>query len=215
MDACVSHDPWDLPVRDIRALLGVRTPKLVVERYEESCVVTGFYTLDADELLKFCRKWRLHVLVQFEPSPNHTWKSFRIVLSADPFTLELDPDATEPKIDYSSYNAQERAIIQPLIGQFSEVGAREVRVVLFPRVIHTQFWPQLGITGETLQHLTQFSGVTKTRIGGDKQCVEVVVRRPAKRQRSENKVTKASKRAHGRHVSTAVQPKSCTQVLLI
>jgi hypothetical protein len=203
MDTFTHHDPWDLPVRDLRSLLGQRTPRIVVERYEDSCVVTGFFSLDAEILLKFCRKWRLHVLIQFEESPNHKWKSFRIVLSAQDFTLELDPDSVEPKIDYSLYTAEERASIQPLVGQFSEVGSKEVRVVLFPKVIHLQFWPQLGITGNTLQDITQLSGVTKCRIGGNEQCIETIIQRPVKASNKtlKNRITKATKRIPGRRVS--------------
>jgi hypothetical protein len=203
MDPCSVNDPWDLPLRDLRTLYGDRTPHLVVERYEDSCIVTGFYSLDADLLLRFCRKWRIYVLIQFEISPNHNWKNFRVVLSAEKFTIELDPDSVEPKLDYTAYTAEERAIIQPLIGQFSEIGAKEVRVVLFPKVIQVQFWPQLGITGDVLQNVSQMSGVTKTRIGGNEQCVEAVIRRPSKKiqKTMKNKITNLTKKAPGRRVT--------------
>lgn len=165
--------------------------------------MTGFYSIDAEVLLKFCRKWRLHTLVQFEASANHAWKSFQIVLSAEPFTVELDPDAEQPRVDYAAYTAEERACLQPLVGQFSEAGAKELRVVVFPRVIHLQFLPALGVTGDILQDVCHFSGVTRVRIGGDAQCVEVIVRRPARTPVGalRNRITVATKKNPGRRVS--------------
>ena len=175
----LDNDPWNLPVADLRILLGDHTPSLVVERFGEHCMVSGFFNLDANFLLGFLQKWRLHALVQLENS------RVQIVFSAEPFTVEPDAALRAVHVEYNLYTKAEAALIRSVVGQFGELPVTQLSVVMMPRVMHVQFVPKIGIPNDLISNVMSLSGVKTVRFGGVKCCIEVILLRPKNSKKKE------------------------------
>ena len=145
-----------------------------MERFEDNCLVSGFFLLPARALLKFLCKWRLNALVQLEN------QRVQVVLSAGPFCVEADAALRGTQINYESYNAKETKILKDIVTQFGELPVEQLSVVAMPRVFHLQLQPKFGLSNDLITDVCNHKDVVDMRFGGVKSCVEVIIKRPKK-----------------------------------
>ena len=135
-------------------------------------MVSGFYSLNAEFLIEFLKKWRLNCLVQLEN------ERIQLLLSATPFEVEPDASLRAARIDYDAYSVEEQRELKKVVAHLDELPILQMSVVMMPRVMHLQFVPKIGLQNQLLNEIYTMSSVKEIRFGGVKGCIEIILFRP-------------------------------------